>query len=141
MKCYEIRDWNKHFEKSDTRRCKSMSWIAVPNRMDGKGYRRIAAHPRNVEIFAAWILICEIASKMPVRGVLRDEDGPVSPEDMAFMTGYPESIFVLALPVLVLPRIGWLVVNGGKVGASTKTFGRAGSVSRLQDKTEQDRTF
>jgi hypothetical protein len=105
---YQVKDYAMHFEKADMRKCTNPRWVALPNKMDGKGYRRVAAHERAVELFCAWVLIVEIASKMPVRGLLADEDGPLDADDLAVMTGFPEAIFALAFVVLCDPKIGWL---------------------------------
>ena len=115
-----------------------MRWVSMPNKMDGKGYRRVAAHERATDICCAWVLIVEVASKMPVRGVLRDEDGPVTAEDMAFMTGFPEQIFGLAFLVLAEPKIGWLESCGGVVAEPPEVSGRHPEPSGLQDRTRQD---
>jgi hypothetical protein len=71
-----------------------------------KGFRRVAKHERCVELFAAWILIIQVASKMPERGLL--VDGPLDAEDLADKTGFPAEIFHLAFTVLTEPKIGWL---------------------------------
>ena len=89
---YIITDWAKRFEKAQTRKATSISWIAVPNKHDGKGYRRLCRLPRAAEIFAAWNLILQVASKQERRGILMDEDGPMTSEDLADMTGYPSEI-------------------------------------------------
>lgn len=106
---YSIKDWDKHFENSESRKVKSLTWVKVENKHDGKGYRRVAAHPKSIQVFCAWSLIIQVASKMPVRGVLRDDDGPICPSDLAYKTGYPEHIFVEAFKVLCEPKIGWLL--------------------------------
>jgi hypothetical protein len=49
-----------------------------------------------------------VASKMPERGLLVDEDGPLDAEDLAVKTGFPASIFHAAFTVLVDRKIGWL---------------------------------
>lgn len=110
---YRIKDWDKLFEIAQSRKCERLHWVAIPNKHDGKGFRRIARHPQRCEIFAAWILILQVASRQDKRGLLVDGDGPLGPEDMADKTGYPEGIFALAFGVLSEPKIGWLeVVNG-----------------------------
>lgn len=107
--CYAIKDWDKHFENSESRKVKSLTWVPVKNKHDGKGYRRVVAHPKSVQVFCAWNLIVQVASRTPRRGVLRDEDGPLTTSDLAFKTGFPESIFEVAFQVLTEPKIGWLV--------------------------------
>lgn len=110
--CYAIKDWQKHFENSESRKVKSLTWVPVKNKHDGKGYRRVAQHPKSVQVFCAWNLILQVASKMPTRGLLHDEDGPLQPSDLADMTGFPLGIFEVAFEVLQDPRIAWLVKDG-----------------------------
>ena len=105
---YQIRDWDKLFERAQSRKCDRIHWVATPNKHDGKGFRRIARHPKCCEIFTAWILIMQVASKQSQRGLLVDNDGPITTEDLADKTGYPEKIFKLAFEVLSGPKIGWL---------------------------------
>ncbi len=104
---YRVKDWDRLFEKADTRKCKNMKWVAVPNKQDGSGFRRVASQERCNELFCAWILILQVASKMPVRGTLY-KDRPLTAKDLAYRTGFPEEIFSLAFTVLVDPEIGWL---------------------------------
>jgi hypothetical protein len=107
--CYAVKDWDKHFENSESRKIKSLTWLPVKNKHDGKGYRRVVAHPKSIQVFCAWNLMIQVASKMPVRGVLRDEDGPITTSDLSFKTGYPEHIFEEAFKVLSDNKVGWLV--------------------------------
>ena len=103
---YRVRNWGEKFEKSDSRKCKNMRWVGIPNQHDEKNFRRIVAHERNTDIFSAWILIIQVASKMPTRGTLADGDGPLTVEDLSCITGFPKEIFELAFPILV--ELGWL---------------------------------
>jgi len=107
---YRVRDWDKHFEKAQTRRCGRMTWIAVPNKHDGKSYRRIMRHDRQAELLAAWVLILQVASKCDPRGVLIDDGRPLDAEDLADATGLHAEAFELAFDVLTQDRIGWLEV-------------------------------
>lgn len=107
---YRIKDWALHYENSESRKIKGARWVAIPNKHDGKGFRRMARHPRKVELFCAWTLILQVASKCPVRGTLADENGPLTALDLADMTSFPEEIFVLALDVLQTETIGWIEI-------------------------------
>ncbi len=106
--CYEVKDWAAHFENSESRKYKSLTWVPVKNKHDGKGYRRLCQHPKSVQVFCAWSLIVQVASKMPTRGLLADGDGPLTTSDLALKTGFPESIFEVAMEVLSSPGIAWL---------------------------------
>lgn len=107
---YSIAGWDAHFETAESRRIRHLKWVATPNRHDGKGYRRISRLHNAVEVFCAWCLMVEVASRMPTRGVLADEDGPLDAEDLADKTGFPAEIFTAAFAALVEPRIAWLEV-------------------------------
>jgi len=61
-------------------------------------------------VYGAWELIVQVASKMPVRGVLANENGPLDAEDLAARTGAPQAAFVRAFDVLTGAKIGWLEV-------------------------------
>lgn len=106
--CWQVRLWNVHFEIAQSRKYPKISWVAVPNKHDGKGFRRIARNENNIAIFCAWNLIVQVASKMPLRGVLADEDGPLTFEDLADVTSYPAGLFATAIPILASPEIRWL---------------------------------
>jgi hypothetical protein len=85
-----------------------MKWVAIPNKHDGAGYSSVAAHEQSCELFTAWILILEVASKMPRRGLLFKDGKPVTARDLSKRTRFPEEIFALAFSVLVQEDIGWL---------------------------------
>lgn len=117
----KIKDWELLFENGESRRYKMLKWIPLPNKQDGAGYRRLAIRRDSPTIFAAWILMLQLASKRPrgSRGLLKNNDGTdMTTEDMAFATGFPEAMFEKAIPVLMEPKIGWLVADlpqkGGK---------------------------
>jgi hypothetical protein len=105
---YKIKDWSANYEKAQSRKCKRTYWIAIPNQWDGKRYRRIMAHPKQAEIYAAWILMVQIASRCEPRGSLVDDGIGLDAEDMADSTGLNRESFELAIEVLCQPRIGWL---------------------------------
>lgn len=105
---YRIKNWDKLFEIAQSRKTKRLYWVAVPNKHDGKGYRRVARHPKATDIFTAWILILQVGSKQDKRGLLVDEGRPLTAADLADKTGYPKEIFKLAFDVLSGPKIAWL---------------------------------
>lgn len=107
-KSLRVRRWNESFENSESRKVRSTSYVPLPNKHDGKGYSRIANHQRSCHIFTGWILILQVASKCPERGLLVDEDGSLDVDDIAVMTRFDVSIFELAIPILVDPKVGWL---------------------------------
>ena len=111
---YRVKDWDVHFENHDSRKINNARWLPMPNKHDGKSFRRLAAHRDGVAAFAGWTLILQVASKMPTRGVLADEDGPLDAEDISAMTGFPAAIFDLAFGLLTQPKIAWLEITSGQ---------------------------
>ena len=110
MDTYRVKNWDENFMNAQGRRKEGMvmSWVRVPNKHDGKSYRRLLRNPKHVEIFCAWILIIQVASKQKTKGTLRDSDGPLTAEDLSDSTGFPEEIFELAFETLTDPKIDWL---------------------------------
>jgi|DEB0MinimDraft_6_1074348.scaffolds.fasta_scaffold21406_2 hypothetical protein len=107
---FQITKWQDRFENNDSRKITNARWVPVPNKHDGLGFRHIAAHERNCEIFAAWTLILQVASRMPTRGILHNGEFPLDAEDLAVMTGFPQGAFEIAFEVLSQPKIGWIEV-------------------------------
>ena len=114
---YRIVDWDKHYEKAQTRKCKDMKWVPIPTRHDGSGYRRVVNHKKGSEIYTAWIAMVAIASKMDTRGVLVKDGRPLTSEDLSLASGWPEHFFDAAFEVLTQENIGWLSLNGSGVVA------------------------
>src|SRR5688572_23953194 len=113
---YVIRHWSSTYEQSDAKRTKEgtpLKWVAIPTKHDGRGFRRLMKRDDGMEIFAAFILMAEVAAKMPVRGKLRDEDGPLTALDLADKTGAPVKSFDSAFNVLSDKELGiyWLEVS------------------------------
>ena len=119
---YRVRDWDQHYEVAQTRKVHGgLNWVAMPTKHDGKGYRRLMRRPDGPAVFAAWVLIVQIAAKCPTRGVLADSDGPLNAEDLADKTGCPAEVFENALNVLSEKSIGW--VERSEVGAQWEANG------------------
>jgi len=138
---YKIKDWDDKYENAHSRKVNNAAWLPIPNKHDGKGFRRVAAMKNKVEIFAAWVLILQIASKMPERGVLADEDGDITTEDMAFMTGFPQKIFDEAISALINPKIAWLECDSMTVEQySTAVERNVAEQNRTEQKGTEDNT-
>jgi hypothetical protein len=119
---YEIKDWDQHFEQSQSRRVLRLSWVGIPNRHDGKSFRRLMLREDGPAIYGAWILLVQVASKCPRRGILEDGDGPLDEDDLAIKTGAPSSLFETALKVLSDKKIGWIICT--ELGADSESSRR-----------------
>lgn len=115
MTLYRIANWEQHFETCETKKLTHLKWVPVPNKHDGLGFRRIAAQSNCCELFTAWNLILQVASKGRKdgeRGILKRQGIPLSAQDLSLMTGFPSKIFEVALAFFSSPEIGWLLSEG-----------------------------
>lgn len=88
---------------------KDLAWVAIPNRHDGEGYSMVMAHPKASEIFSAWILMLQVASRCQPRGsLLRDNGRPHTPQSLALKTRAKVEWFTIALQVLGSLEVGWI---------------------------------
>lgn len=144
---YRIREWSKHFETSESNKRKgSLKWVALPTKHDGKSYRRLMRLPNADAIYGAWMLLVAVAGKCPIRGVLADDEGPLTAEDLEDKTGLPARAFATAIEVLASDRFQWLEVvhlpEPAEKTADTSAPCRSLPENQptVQDKTEHDST-
>lgn len=105
---YHVVNWDHYFESADTRKLRRLTFVCVPNKHDGKGIGRVKRLKNPIEIYGAFQVMVQVASKMPARGYLCDEDGPFDAEDLALMTGFPDLAFARAFKELTGSPIEWL---------------------------------
>lgn len=111
MKLYKIRDWEKHFENNRSRTVTRLSWVSVPNKHDGEHYSAMMKSKDGAEIFAAWVLMLQVASKCSPRGTLIKSDGaPHDPPSLSLKTRAPQKWFEKALSYLE-KKTDWLEVK------------------------------
>lgn len=88
MKTYRIKNWAKHFENAKSRQIDSLSWVPVPNKHDGEGFRTIISEPDGLVLYGCWHLILQVASKCHPRGTLvREDKTPHTAKSIAIKTG------------------------------------------------------
>jgi len=105
---YKIIDWNIHFENNRSRSVENLRWVCVPNRHDGEGYSLIMEQDDAAELFAAWVLILQVASKCQVRGSLVRNDGtPLTAESLSIKTRADKAWFEKALNFFT-HKVKWL---------------------------------
>lgn len=107
---YRIDRWADHFETSESRKRKGpLSWVGVPTKHDGTGFRRLMQRPDSMAMLGAWMLLVEVAAKCPTRGTLTDSRGrPLTAADLALRTGGDQEVLARALDVLASDDIGWI---------------------------------
>lgn len=114
---YSVTNWNALFENNRSRTVRDLSWVSVPNKHDGEKYSLVMQHKKAAELFAAWVLLLQVASRCQPRGRLVRTDGsPYDAASLALRTRAPAAWFNLALPYFA--RSGWLTAktaDGGDV--------------------------
>jgi len=138
-----IVDWEKNFENNRTREIKRLSWVPMPNKMDGSGYCAIMADKNSVEIFACWVAIVEVASRCDPRGSLlrggKNGPQPLDSASLSLITRLPERAFNVAIPKL--KEIGWLEeISQEGAGLPQESAASPQESASYQNRTEQNRT-
>lgn len=113
MKAYRIAGWDARFENSRSKDIVNTSWVPVPNRHDGTSYRELMAREDGPQLFAAWILMVQVASRQPAprTGVLLRGNGrPHDARSLYAATGCPADLFQTALDALSSDEWGWVEV-------------------------------
>ena len=83
-------------------------WVRMPTRMDSLSRQRLMQTPEGRQAFAVYVHLVEIAAKDEPRGVLADERGPISIEDVALMTAIPSEVLQQGIETLSAPGVGWV---------------------------------
>jgi hypothetical protein len=105
---YKIIDWDRHFENNRSRTVENLRWVCVPNKHDGEGFSTIMEQENAAELFAAWVLILQVASKCQVRGSLvRDDGTPLTARSLASKTRGNVSWFTEALNFFTT-KVKWM---------------------------------
>lgn len=115
MKIYNIRNWSDHYENNRTKELKHMSWIPIPNNHDGDGYTQVMAEKNGLELFGAWIVIVQTASKCGntagTRGALiRGNGKPHDAASISRISRAPENKIQAALDYFST-ALDWLIIR------------------------------
>lgn len=114
---YQIRDWNRNFENNKSREIDRCSFVCLPNKQHGMGFRRIMAELDGGTIYGVWVCIVAACSQQeaPRAGWLT-EDGKKTgaawgASDIALKIGRPTNEIERCLSVVASPRVGWLATH------------------------------
>ena len=129
---YAIKDWDRIFENAASRKVERLGWVAIPNRHDSAGYGRLISLDNGPAIYGAWVVMVQVASKMPKRGILANESGPLDEFDLEARTRIKAKLFRSAIDTLIDVKIGWIYVHSGSVlpvgyQSATSPSGRTGA--------------
>ncbi len=134
---YRVRDWAELYETASTRKRRQLGWVLIPNRHDSLGYNQLISRPDGLEMFAAWVLILQCASRCPERGLLVSDTGkPYTAQDIAAKTRAPVDKIEVAFAALV--EIGWLESANKVARRANKVADRANKVADDANKVADD---
>lgn len=142
MNVLRIKDWNSHFETAQSRKTKGpLSWVAVPTKHDGEGYRTLLRMENGLALYGAWVLIVAVAAKAKLRGYLIGDKGPLTAQSISLKTDAPAGLIEHALSVLT-EGIGWIeAVEIDSIDTLVAESERDGiAVSHSTGQNGQDRT-
>ena len=110
MKIYTIRDWDERYENNRSRTVRDLQWVPTPNRHDGEGFLFVMAQDNAAEVYTAWMLMLQVASRCQPRGSLVRSNGtPHTPTSLAMKSRGKREWFEVALELLSGDDIGWII--------------------------------
>tara|TARA_R110000824_G_scaffold159038_1_gene333218 strand:- start:1411 stop:2157 length:747 start_codon:yes stop_codon:yes gene_type:complete len=93
-----------------------------------------------LEIFAVWIILVQLASRAPTRGVLADEKGVgYTLEDMELYTDVSLEAFERTMPFLT--KLGWVCYHDGNALPSRSHCVATAVATTVHNSTEQNKTI
>lgn len=107
---YAIKDWNEVFEDRRSREVARLQFL--PCRvLDSKSdaYASLVAQDGGVEAYGVFWALVLVAARCPVRGILADDRGVLTPLRMSVKARIPLPIVERSIPLLSSPDVGWLV--------------------------------
>lgn len=114
--CYQIRDWDRHFENDRSRNRKHCAFVCVPNKQHGMGFSRIMAEPDGASIYGIWHCIVGACSQQTLRAGWLTDDGDCAvtgwcAEDLSLKFRRPIKEIQRALDFLSCNKVGWLILH------------------------------
>jgi hypothetical protein len=81
---YRVKDFETKFERAQSRKVKEIKWIALSIDLSDSDLRRLGEHEQGTEIYAAWVLICQVAARAPIRGLLYKNGRAMTASDLHY---------------------------------------------------------
>lgn len=109
-KAFHIKKWDDLYETHETKKIRTLTFYAKPNKLIGEGIGATLQEPDNVALLGTWALIEALASTSDRehRGWLIRNGTALTAARMAALTRVDVKHFVRALEWFSRPEIGWL---------------------------------
>jgi hypothetical protein len=108
---WRIAKWADTFERAESRKLKTLTWIAMPVGFSSTGYQALLEEFEEdaPAVYGAWCALCSFAAICHVRGTLGNSRGnPLKLSHLARVTGFPVNIFARLVAWASRTDIGWL---------------------------------
>lgn len=160
---WRIAKWSETFERAESRKLKTLTWIAMPVGFTSTGYQALLEEFSDegdgmlaAAIYGGWAALCAFAAGCHVRGVLGDSRGrPLKLSHIARVTGLPVNVLARVFAWASQPQVGWLEPvshvefqseltktqeNQRPATPSGESPDSSGGIPQAQDRTGPDRT-
>jgi hypothetical protein len=121
-----INKWESVFERAESRKIKTLTWIAWPVNFSSNGYQSLLDEFGDdaAAIYGAWSALCSIAASCAVRGVLATSRGiPLKLSHISRTTGFDVTLFERLVAWATRDDIGWLgTVPGAELAKLIECF-------------------
>lgn len=111
MTSYKIAKWSTVFERAESRKLKTLSWVAMPTNFTSNGYQMMLDEFGDdaPTIYGAWCALVSVAASCTVRGLLANGRGnPLPLPHVARITGFPVAVFERLFEWASRPEVAWL---------------------------------
>ena len=105
---YAIKRWSSRFENAQSRRTKDLNHSLTPHELNSTHLEHLMGQEGGVIALAVWHILIQLATRCPQRGLLVNEEGPLTEAAIAKACHLPESQVSRALDLLTSDAIGWL---------------------------------
>ncbi|MBL4700844.1 MAG: hypothetical protein JKX85_06265 [Phycisphaeraceae bacterium] len=104
---YKIIKWQERHSNDAQRRCGGR-WVAVPTSFDSVGLKVLMGHADGPSAFGCYVLLAELAARMPTPGVLANAELALDAGTMASIFGISDHALQTAIDLMMLPHIKWI---------------------------------
>lgn len=106
---YRIRDWNQIYENSESRKCKTLTWVRLPIKLDGNGYKALMEIEGGPGILGCFVALIELAGRSVERGTFTNSSGkPLTTKMISRSISQPEDLVNRTLEVLSSGEFDWI---------------------------------
>lgn len=115
---FEIFNYSKTFEVSQSKKYQTLSWFPSPNKFDSGGMLETLAEDNGLSYIGVWYLVLQMASTMPKRGVFVSDSGkPLTLKRIAVTIRVDYQSVKESFAHFM--SIGWIVKSSG-IGVSSE---------------------